>query len=119
MFKLKSVYSLFILAALFFVAKPFIGFKLKQSLFASSKNTSLLVKVFTKRKPEYFEEANASKATVSAQLNNPPAELLVTLLSLLSILFPLEILIDGNKFLTQRRFQDDSKVYLLTRQLII
>lgn len=119
MLKLKLVYSLFILAALLVIAKPFFGFILHRSFSTSPKRSSLLAKVFTKRKPEYLEEANAKKAFVSFQLNNPPVKLLVTISGLLGLLFPLLNIVKAIQHLLVKTFDDDSHIYLLTGQLII
>jgi len=119
MLKLKLIYSLFILAALFFIAKPFLGFEIKQPLSTSTKHTSLLVKVFAKRKPEYLEEASVKKSIVSFQLNHPPEKLMVTILGLLGLLFPLLNVVKAIQRPLVKSFYNNSHIYLLTGQLII
>jgi len=119
MLKLKFTYSLFILAAIFFIAKPFVGFKLHQVLSNSNKAHSVCVKSFTKRKPEYLDEASIKKTAVSLQLTNPPTQLLYNILELLGLLFlPVVFLTLGRNPL-ENSFYKSRFIYLLTGELII
>jgi hypothetical protein len=117
--KLKLIYSLFVLAGLLFIAKPFLGFEVQESLLGSSNGTSVIVKAFSKRKPEYLAEAKAKKSAVSFQLNHPPVNLLVSILSFLALLFPLLNVVKAIRRFLANNFYNNSPIYILTGQLII
>ncbi len=118
MFKLKPIYIIFILASVFFIAKPFIGFRLQQFLL-KSKVHSVCVKCFTKRKPEYLEEATARKAAFSIKLNNPPAKIQLSILQLLAILFlPVVFWVEAGNVIANS-FYKSRYLYLLTGKLTI
>lgn len=119
----KALRFLFVIAALLFVAKPFIGFSAYGQL-KTAHHHLMTVKAFTKRKPECFEEAEQFKSAVQHALINPPVKTTLTIGFLLSILCPLIYLI---QYLTGKRFYDDAaplftagqKTYLLTGKLTI
>lgn len=116
--KLKFLYATFILASVFFVAKPFVGFRLSQFLL-KSKAHSVCVKCFSKRKPEYLEEATAKKAAFSIKLNNPPAKAQFSILQLLAILFlPVVFWVEAVNAFTNSLYKS-RYLYLLTGKLTI
>ena len=116
--KLKFIYIIFILASISFIAKPFIGFRLEQFLL-KSKAHSVCVKCFTKRKPEYLEEATAKKAAFSVKLNNPPAKVQLSILQLLAILFlPIIFWVEAGNAFTNSLYKS-RYLYLLTGKLTI
>ncbi|WP_419801955.1 hypothetical protein [Mucilaginibacter sp.] len=117
--KLKFTYFLFFLAAMFFVAKPFVGFRLRAIFSKSSGTKSVCVKSFTKRKPEYLEEADSKKAEISAKLNNPPLTELFTMLQLMAILFLCANFLQTVWHFFYNRFYKSRQLYLLTGKLII
>lgn len=84
----KVLYSIFFLAVLFFVAKPFIGFAAIAGNKESITVNSILVKAFSKRKPEDLRDAEIKKAALRTLLLEPPVKLLVSIAFLLGILFP-------------------------------
>lgn len=86
MFKVKTAYRVFLIAATLFVAKPFIGFTLYPTL-ADCHSANLLVKVFAKRKPEDLREADERKTAVARQLNNPPLQLVTTIFAITALFF--------------------------------
>ncbi len=84
---LKIKYIL-LFAALTLAAKPFVGFALSNSV-SSFTESSILVKVFTKRKQEYVKDSEYDINTVQKRLADPAHLLLVSLPLLLSLLYPL------------------------------
>ncbi|RYE14221.1 MAG: hypothetical protein EOP45_19940 [Sphingobacteriaceae bacterium] len=95
------------------------GFETQESLLTSSQETSVIVKAFSKRKPESLTEAKAKKSDVSFQLNHPPVSLLITILSFLALIFPLIDVVKAIRPRLARDIHNDSPIYLLTGQLII
>jgi hypothetical protein len=121
---LKVFRVFFALTALLFVVKPFMGFGAFNQQAKPHLSHSLLVKSFTKRKPESLEEAEAHVQAVHHQLTNPPLPLLSAIALLLAILLPL--LPEKLTKLTGQSLSDlktalfpPEQVYLLTGRLII
>jgi hypothetical protein len=113
-----------VFAALLFVAKPFLGFSGIRFLKDNKDNSIILVKAFTKRVPEYLEEAEIKKVAILKLINNPPANLMLAITALLSLLFPLIYKIRENitgQFIDQLSFNSlqDERTYLLTGKLTI
>jgi hypothetical protein len=121
----KAIYSLFLLAVLLFIAKPFIGFAVvaaNQGQAIASNN--ILVKCFAKRKPEDIRDAENRKAALQALLLDPPLKQLLPITFLLGILFPVlfrskQLITNG--FLSHINFSliPVAQPYLLTGKLII
>jgi hypothetical protein len=83
---INTVKIFFYLAVLLFVAKPFIGFSLNTADYQIKEPNNILVKIFSKRKPEDLEDARITAASIHQRLTNPP--ILVTIMALLGFLFP-------------------------------
>ncbi|MBV8390866.1 MAG: hypothetical protein JO080_13770, partial [Mucilaginibacter sp.] len=62
---------LFALAALLFIAKPFLGFEMANRHFKTDISHNILVKSFSKRKPESLEDADKNAKQIQHQLSNP------------------------------------------------
>jgi hypothetical protein len=105
--RLKAFRLYISLAALLFVAKPFLGFGTFSRHFHPRQVHTILVKSFTKRKPESLQDADANVESIHKLLINPFAVLLSAISILLLTLFP-SIFKKGNKityeFLSQIRF---------------
>ena len=123
--KAKKLYTFFYLAALMFVAKPFIGFALAGTNAASIvQSHSLLAKSFTNRKPEDLEDGKAKASAIHLQLTNPPLPLLLNITALLTLLFPLLFKRDermGYGFINELKtaLMPAAQPYLLTGKLSI
>ena len=121
---LKAFRLFFAFAALLFAAKPFFGFGIYTSRFKPHISHNILVKSFTKRKPESLQEAEANQKRIHQQLTNPPAVLLsvisLLLLSLLPVLFTNLQKVTG-KILSDIRLSllPPGNTYLLSGKLII
>jgi hypothetical protein len=86
--KLRILHLLFSLAALLFVAKPFLGFVAFNRLSQPRISHTILIKSFTKRKPESLQEANAKAEGIHQQLSNPALILLSAISILIAALLP-------------------------------
>ena len=122
--KLKAFKILFLLAAILFVAKPFIGFGAFQNGGRSLTSSSILVKSFTKRKPESLLDANAKAEAMHNSLTHPSLLLYSAITILLTTLFPL--LLKSASQLTVRILEvfnlgslPSEPVYLVTGKLLI
>jgi hypothetical protein len=122
--RLTAFRLFFLLAALLFVAKPFLGFNSNIQRTHSSQNHTILVKSFTKRKPESIEEADANIEFIHRLLSNSLLNILSTISCLLPMLFPAAFK-SGLK-ITGRLLSDllcalfpPEHVYLLTGKLLI
>jgi len=89
--KLRVAQVLFSLAALLFVAKPFLGFVAFNQQTQPRISHTILVKSFTKRKPESLHDASARAEAIRQQLSNPPLILLCAITVLLAMLLPASI----------------------------
>jgi hypothetical protein len=85
MIRINNAKLIFCLAALLFVAKPFIGFCLCPHLNSPVK-TNILAKAFSKRK---IEEGRTSMNAIQKQLSQPVSNLFLRFAFFLTILFPL------------------------------
>ena len=114
----------FAFAALLFVAKPFFGFEVTNHRFRIHISHNILVKSFSKRKPESLEEADKNAKHIYQRLSNP----LMVLLSSMSLLLlsVLPALFDPLRKITDRILSDirlsllpPENTYLLVGKLII
>ena len=86
--RLTAFRLFFTLAALLFVAKPFFGYGISGREFHPRQVHTILVKSFSKRKPESLDDANAGAEYLHKLLTNPLAVLLSAISLLLLSLFP-------------------------------
>ena len=121
---LKAFRIFLVFAALLFVAKPFFGFGIYSSRFKPHISHNILVKSFTKRKPESLEDADANVSHIHQQLSNPVIILFPSISLLLLTLFPL--LFSYLTKITGRALADiqfailpPQRTYLLAGKLII
>jgi hypothetical protein len=112
------------LAALLFVAKPFMGFGTVNKHAKPHFSHSILVKSFTKRKPESLAEADEKAEALRNMLANPAHRLLPAITFLLTFLLPL-VFNSGIK-ITNGFFENiraalipDRQTYLVTGKLTI
>jgi hypothetical protein len=96
--KVKIFKIIFTFAAILFLAKPFLGFKAFGKEVKPHISYSMLVKSFTKRKPENLDEAYTSAQALHQRIANPPLMLLAGLILPLSAL--LSFLLDEGIKLT-------------------
>jgi hypothetical protein len=120
--KATKVYFFFYLAALMFVAKPFIGFTINAGSVSIMEAHSILAKSFSKRKPEDLNDGKAKANSIHLRLTNPP--LLLTITALLSLLFPVVFIArrrTGNSFINELKtaLVPAAQPYLLAGKLII
>ena len=114
----------FAFAALLFIAKPFFGFELSNHHFKIHISHNILVKSFSKRKPESLEDADKSAKQIHRQLSNPLMTLIPSISVLLLSLFP--ALFDDLRKITGRIISNirlsllpPENTYLLAGKLII
>ena len=114
----------FVFAALLFIAKPFFGFELSSHHFKTHISHNILVKSFSKRKPESLEDADKSAKQIHQQLSNPLMVLLSSMSILLLVVLP--TLFDPLTKITGRILSDirlsllpPENTYLLAGKLII
>jgi hypothetical protein len=100
MHRLKTFRLFISLAAILFVAKPFIGFATFNYSSHPRISHTILVKSFTKRKPESLQEGYAKSEAIHQSLINPSLVLLSGIFFLLAMLFPLSF--DNGVKLTNR-----------------
>jgi hypothetical protein len=119
MTRVKTAQLIFCIAALLFIAKPFVGFGLSGHL-QSPVKTNILAKVFSKRK---VDDGRSSMNAIQKQLADPATNLFLRFAFLLAILFPLAFKADElitahfiNQF--QLRLQPQ-QLNLFTGQLLI
>ncbi len=122
--QLQTYKLILAIAAILFIAKPFVGFGVYSALHESPHETNLLVKVFAKRKPEFMEEVTAKSVVFQTLLRDKANEFAFTINALLACLFSLFSVITlnaVNRFLRYQQYNRASAVliYLLTRQLTI
>lgn len=121
--KLKTAKLLLVLAAMFFIVKPFLGFSVLTQNIESRHADNILVKVFSKRKPEFLDDAQEKKTALVQQLGQPPLKLLFSIRKLINLLFPLVLVTFSftNRFLQQLflKLLPDKQTYLLTGKLTI
>lgn len=122
MHKVPTYKFILSIAALLFLAKPFLGFSIYERLQDKAQENTLLVKVFAKRKPEFMEEATTRSIAFQMLLKKKASEFIFTFAAVLLSLFPLltEHAITGRYF--GRKKEDNSSIdpiYLLTGRLTI
>jgi len=122
--QLQTYKLILAIAAILFIAKPFVGFGVYSALHESPHETNVLVKVFTKRKPEFMEEVTAKSVVFQTLLRNKAEEFTFTINALLASLYSLFLVLTFNavnRFLRHQQYTRASAapVYLLTRQLTI
>lgn len=124
MHRLKTFRLFISLAAILFVAKPFIGFAAFNYSSHPRISYTILVKSFTKRKPESLQEGYAKAEAIHQSLANPLLVLLSGILSLMALLF--SFLIDRGMKLTNRTLLaihatllPPEPAYLLSGKLVI
>ncbi|WP_342645117.1 hypothetical protein [Mucilaginibacter sp. CSA2-8R] len=122
--QLQTYKLILAIAAIFFIAKPFVGFGVYSALHESPHETNVLVKVFAKRKPEFMEEVAAKSVVFQTLLRNKAREFAFTINALLACLYSLFAILSistVNRFLrSQRYFRTSAEpIYLLTRQFTI
>ena len=124
MHQLKTYKLILSIAALLFLAKPFLGFSVYEQLQEKGQENTLLVKVFAKRKPEFMEEVITRSVVFQALLKEKADQFIFTFGALLLCLFPLLSLF-GDKLFSRynnRKIQDITSIdpiYLLTCRLTI
>jgi hypothetical protein len=124
MSRLKAFQIFFSLAALLFVAKPFFGFGAFNQQSKPRISHTVLVKSFTKRKPESLEDANANVESIHRLLIVPLTVLFSSISVLLLALFPKAFDLAAkitSKILSDIRFAllPPEPAYLLSGKLII
>jgi hypothetical protein len=122
--RLKAFRLFISLAAMLFVAKPFIGFAAFGYSSSPHISHTILVKSFTKRKPESLQEGYAKSEAIHQSLISPALVLLSGILFFLLMLFP--FLIDKGIRLTNRiilamcaAILPPEPAYLFTGKLVI
>ncbi|BAU54589.1 hypothetical protein [Mucilaginibacter gotjawali] len=85
--KLRAAKIYLFLAALLFVAKPFLGFEMFSKLHPPAEE-SIFIKAFSKSRPEFSEDNNFNLFEVQKKALTPPPQLFLGISFLLSILFP-------------------------------
>lgn len=121
--QLNSIKLILFLAAIIFIAKPFMGFSVYEQL-RDKDETNLLVKIFAKRKPEFLDEA-AARSIILRQLLRCNARafdlttnaFLLTLLSFLTRQSKLALNL-SNSF-SKAFLRHATPIYLLNRNLTI
>jgi hypothetical protein len=101
------------LVAMVFVAKPFFGFGAINQQLRPRQTHTILVKSFTKRKPESLEEADANVEFIHQLLISPLASILSAISILLLALFPSMF---KNSTNVTRRVLSDIRFALLPRE---
>jgi len=119
-----TFYIVFAFAALLFIAKPFLGFTAFNNKTKPRISHSILVKSFTKRKPEDLQDSYARAQALRQMIADPPLKLASSILLLMAILLPFTI--ENIIRLTQRVIADirhsliePSPAWLLTGKLSI
>jgi hypothetical protein len=87
--RLKAFRIFFSLTALLFIAKPFLGFGAFNQQIKPRISHTILVKSFTKRKPETLQEADDKAEAIHLVLSNPLMVLISSITFLLASLLPL------------------------------
>lgn len=120
----KTLYTIFYLAVLMFIAKPFIGFSLGQTESYLVKSHSILAKSFTIRKPDDLNDARSKATSIKQKLTNPPEHISLTIAAIICLLFPLcfkQDIFTGYGFLNSHNSNVfiPEDIFLLTGKLTI
>ena len=86
-----TFYVVFAFAALLFIAKPFLGFSAFNSKTKPRISHSILVKSFTKRKPEDIQDGRAEAQAIRQMVSDPPLKLASGIMILIAALLPFAI----------------------------
>jgi len=119
-----QVYKLILcIAAMIFIAKPFMGYGLYEQLQNNSQENSMIVKIFAKRKPEFLEEAITSAVAFQALIKEKSQQFMLTISALLLSVFPIFICLSSfrrrNVSLGPPLLNSIDPIYLLTCRLTI
>lgn len=87
--RLKAFRIFFSLTALLFIAKPFLGFGAFNQQTKPRISHTILVKSFTKRKPESLQDADTMAEAISQKISNPLLVVLSAISFLISFIVPL------------------------------
>jgi ABC-type phosphate/phosphonate transport system permease subunit len=121
--KLKIFKVLLIVAAILFVAKPFLGYSVYSQLTRLKRTDNIMIKIFSKRKPEFITEAEAKKEFVAQQLARLSATFWLTIGTLLAAILPIvfSFLKDSKRLLHQYLYSvlPAGHTYLLNGKLLI
>lgn len=122
--RLKAFRIFFSLTALLFIAKPFFGFSAFNQQTKPRISHTILVKSFTKRKPESLQDADATAEAISQKVANPLFVVLSAISLLISIALPLISGVFGKitgKIIADLRFRilPPDQTYFLTGKLTI
>lgn len=71
-----------------FIAKPFLGFSVYEQLQDNSQENSVMVKAFSKRKPEFLEEAFTKTMSFQALIKEKADHFTLTINALLFAILP-------------------------------
>lgn len=86
------------------MAKPFLGFSAFNKQTRPRISHSILVKSFTKRKPESLQEGLERAQALRKVISDPPRKLVSVIILLMAILLPFTV--ENISGLTQRAFAD-------------
>jgi hypothetical protein len=122
--QLQTYKLILAIAAILFIAKPFVGFGVYSALHENPHETNLLVKVFAKRKPEFMEEVVAKSVVFQTLLRDKAREFAFTINALLACIYSLFAILSistVNRFLQSQQYSraPAEPIYQLTRQLTI
>lgn len=122
--QLQTFKLILAIAAILFIAKPFVGFGVYSTLHESPHETNVLVKVFAKRKPEFMEEVTAKSVTFQTLLRNKAEEFTFTINALFACFYSLFSILSINVVSRFLRHQQHTRtsitpIYLLTKRLTI
>jgi len=81
----------FAFAALLFIAKPFLGYSAFNNKTKPRISHSILVKSFTKRKPDDLQDARAKAQAIRQLISDPPLRLVSAIAILMALLLPFAI----------------------------
>jgi len=112
MLRLKVIHLLLALAAIAFAAKPFFGFAMLEAHAYRKVKNNIIVKIFSKRKPDYLQESLEQQEALSNLLSNPGGHLFLNFFALLAILLPPLLYLPK----ITHKFLDDITPQLLPRQ---
>ncbi len=122
--QLQTYKLILAIAAILFIAKPFVGFGVYSALHESPHETNVLAKVFTKRKPEFMEEVTAKSVVFQTLLRDKADAFIFTINALLACFYSLLSVLTFNAVNRFLRYQQHTcasaaPIYLLTRHLTI
>ena len=121
MARLKIVKILFFVAALLFIARPFLGYALFNN-HCKPNDESILVKIFSKRKPELSEESSCGLSALEKKPANPGIDTFSNFNSFLDVLFPAAFPANtkiNNRFLREMPPSSSGQTWLLCKKLLI